>query len=199
MKKRFYLWHFFIFIPILIIINVLDVDKMLQKIGEKPIEITNYEKLYEDSYTIFDVASGDEIGEIEFTEMIASENMTFDFQGRNTFGSRYGFEKIGNHDFDELNIQKFTLEKALNDTELYWIGNNDNLNVIMINLFSDDKSIPDNLKDQNRKFYLIRFVSGKYFDFIGKSDSKITLRESLSSSSYEGRYSAIFFIDVPAE
>jgi hypothetical protein len=197
-KKRFYLWHFLIFIPLLIIINVLDVDERLKKLTKDPVEVTNYEFLKEDSYTVFDIVSGTEIGNIDFTKILPSKKITFNFEGEKTSGSRYGYENVGNHDFDALSVQDLTIEKKMNSNEEYWIGDG-NYKVIMINLFSDNQSVPDNLQAENRRFYLIRFVSENYFDFLKRSDKQRILRKSLFSSSYEGRYAAIFFIDIPVE
>ena len=137
------------------------------------------------------------MGNINILYKFQNNDILLSMEGEKFSGKHPYFDKIGNYDFDKLNLE-VALNRTNNKEEVFYKGAQDIYNVVLINIFSDDKLIPQDIIKKNRKYYVIRYEIGDEFDSIESSDDNILVRKYILNSYYRARYAAIFYVDLPS-
>ncbi len=191
-KKKFLIWHFLIYIPLIIFLHWINIGEKLNP--PKLVESTSYNEISIGVYKLFDIASGTEVGFLNIKEFYDSE-MIIGFQGIKVKGEQRYLRESGRYEFSDVEFDRIKFSFNQTGTELFWFFKGEKYDCVLINLFSDDSLIPETIRFPNRKYYLIRVVNAMSINYIEEENQPFPIRESLMDSFYESKYAAIFYVD----
>jgi hypothetical protein len=194
MKKRYFLLFYFIVqLPIAILaIRGFRLTDIMDKSGETPVSISS---IRNGEYVIYDYTSARETGGITIKSALNNNDIFVSIKTVPSSGKDEIFNK--EYHFINMDVSDLHLERRNYKEEFYWMGKNDSINLIIVNIANDfyHNPIPSSMLDDDKIFFFYNAIGVDYYNFIEKEVSSAAVSKIVFNEASNSISSGIFFVE----
>jgi hypothetical protein len=178
---------FLIQLPIAIL--VIKGFSLKSVIGDRKQSFVYDHSMENGKYLLYDYTTAEEVGFITVKNQL-DNGLIISIESKSASGRDDVFNKVYN--FINLKIIDFYLERKEYKREIYWMGQHDGINLIIVCIFNDHASIPASIYSEKRKYFFYSAVEKDYYDYITREKSPLPINKIVYNNAIKSISSGIF-------
>jgi hypothetical protein len=190
-KKLFWLIYLFIQLPLaILVIRGLRLNKINNDLEKT---IVSFHSVKEGKYALYDYISSIGIGSVTVKNKSNNIDLLVSIEAESVNGRDEMLSK--NYNFSSLTIVDFLLERKEYRGEIFWMGQQENINLIIVSIFNDiyHTPIPSSIYSEGRKYFFYSIIDDFYYHYIKGGNSPLPINRIIPNGAAESISSGIFF------